>query len=217
MREKPYTSFTTITGFGLDDQGLTPDRGWNFLFAITSRSIQGPTELPIQWVPIVLSLRSKAAAAWISTLLAIVRYTNLLHQNSFNRAVSRPHTSIHDKRFTLRHSHDLQHAYLGLNTLVKAQLLSWFEPTIVQPIVLLFISIGWHYVSELRTPKDLAFILQMIYERGESRWNYTDKENRRTQRKSCPSATFSTTCPTWTGPGENMGPLGKRPSTLAYS
>jgi hypothetical protein len=38
-------------------------------------------------------------------------------------------------------------------------------------------------------------------------------ENRRTQRKTCPSATSSTTNPTWTDPGANPGLRGERPAT----
>jgi len=36
-------------------------------------------------------------------------------------------------------------------------------------------------------------------------------ENWRTQRKTCPSATLSTTNPTWTDPGTNPGLCGERP------
>jgi hypothetical protein len=35
-------------------------------------------------------------------------------------------------------------------------------------------------------------------------------ENLRTQRSTCPSATLSTTNPTWTDPGENLGLRGER-------
>jgi hypothetical protein len=38
-------------------------------------------------------------------------------------------------------------------------------------------------------------------------------ENRRTRRKTCPSATLSTTNPTWTDQGANPGLLGDRPAT----
>jgi hypothetical protein len=36
-------------------------------------------------------------------------------------------------------------------------------------------------------------------------------ENRRTRRKTRPSATLSTTNPTWTDPGTNLGLCGERP------
>jgi hypothetical protein len=49
------------------------------------------------------------------------------------------------------------------------------------------------------------------YEFGERRWNdILTGENRRTRRKSCPSATLSTTNPTWIDPGANPGLRGER-------
>jgi hypothetical protein len=42
-------------------------------------------------------------------------------------------------------------------------------------------------------------------------------ENRRTRRKTCPSATLSTTNPTWTDPGSNSGLRGERPATNRLS
>jgi hypothetical protein len=38
-------------------------------------------------------------------------------------------------------------------------------------------------------------------------------ENRGTRRKTCPSATLSTTNPTWIDPGANPGLRGERPAT----
>jgi hypothetical protein len=38
-------------------------------------------------------------------------------------------------------------------------------------------------------------------------------ENRRTRRKTCPIATFSTTNPIWIDPGANTGLRGERPAT----
>jgi hypothetical protein len=38
-------------------------------------------------------------------------------------------------------------------------------------------------------------------------------ENRRTRRKTCPSATLSTTNPTWIDPGTNPGLRGERRAT----
>jgi hypothetical protein len=37
-------------------------------------------------------------------------------------------------------------------------------------------------------------------------------ENRRTRRKTCPSAILSTTKPTWIDPGANPGLRGERPT-----
>jgi hypothetical protein len=39
------------------------------------------------------------------------------------------------------------------------------------------------------------------------------RKNRSTREKICPSATLSTTNPTWTGPGLNPGLRGGRPAT----
>jgi hypothetical protein len=43
------------------------------------------------------------------------------------------------------------------------------------------------------------------------------EENRSTQGKTCPSATLSTTNPTWTEPGSNPGLHGERPATNRLS
>jgi hypothetical protein len=42
-------------------------------------------------------------------------------------------------------------------------------------------------------------------------------ENRSTRWKTCPSATLSTTNPTWTDPGSSPGPRGQRPATNRLS
>jgi hypothetical protein len=42
-------------------------------------------------------------------------------------------------------------------------------------------------------------------------------ENRTTRRKTCPSATLSTTNPTWTDPGSNPGLRGEKPATNRLS
>jgi hypothetical protein len=42
-------------------------------------------------------------------------------------------------------------------------------------------------------------------------------ENRITRGKTCPSATLSTTNPTWTDPGSNPGLRGDRPATNRLS
>jgi hypothetical protein len=52
------------------------------------------------------------------------------------------------------------------------------------------------------------------YEFGERRWNdILTGENWRTRRKTYPSATLSTTNPTWNDPGANPGLRGQRPAT----
>jgi hypothetical protein len=56
------------------------------------------------------------------------------------------------------------------------------------------------------------------YEFGERRWDdILTGENRRTRRKTCPSATLSTTNPTWIDPGANPGLRGKIPATSDLS
>jgi hypothetical protein len=42
-------------------------------------------------------------------------------------------------------------------------------------------------------------------------------DNRSTRGKTCPSATLSTTNPTWTNPGSNPGLRGERPATNRLS
>jgi hypothetical protein len=42
-------------------------------------------------------------------------------------------------------------------------------------------------------------------------------ENRDTRGKTCPSATLSTTNPTWTDPGSNPGLRGERPAANRLS
>jgi hypothetical protein len=39
----------------------------------------------------------------------------------------------------------------------------------------MFMSMGWDYVSELRPPTSLLFILQMVYKYEEPLWINTDK------------------------------------------
>jgi hypothetical protein len=56
------------------------------------------------------------------------------------------------------------------------------------------------------------------YEFGEWRWNdILTGENRWIRRKTCPSATLSTTNPTWIDPGVNSGLRGERPETTDLS
>jgi hypothetical protein len=57
----------------------------------------------------------------------------------------------------------------------------------------------------------------MIYKYGEPRWNYTDREKRKTRRKTCPNATLSTTSPTWTDAGAKPGFHRERPATTAWA
>jgi hypothetical protein len=82
----------------------------------------------------------------------------------------------------------------------------------------MFMSMGWHEVSELRPPTGLLFISQVIYEYGELREKMMiTGENQRTQRKPCLSATLSTTNPTWIHPGAHLSLCVDRPATNRLS
>jgi hypothetical protein len=47
---------------------------------------------------------------------------------------------------------------------------------------LLFVSTGWDYVSELRSPT--LFIPQVIYDHAEPQWNDIDRENRKNSEEN---------------------------------
>jgi hypothetical protein len=69
-------------------------------------------------------------------------------------------------------------------------------------IYMLFMSMGWETFSELRPPTDVLFVPHAIYEYGESLGGMIlTVKNRRSQRKTCPSATLFTINPTRTDPG----------------
>jgi hypothetical protein len=74
---------------------------------------------------------------------------------------------------------------------------------------------GVGLVPERRCLLTLAYYaFSRWYEFGERRWNdILTGENRRTRRKSCPSATLPTPNPTWIDPGANPGLSGERPAT----
>jgi hypothetical protein len=48
-------------------------------------------------------------------------------------------------------------------------------------------------------------------------WNDIDRENRRSRRRTCPSAALSATNPTWTDLGANLGLRGEKPATNRLS
>jgi hypothetical protein len=78
---------------------------------------------------------------------------------------------------------------------------------------MLFTSTRQEYVSQLHSPTGLLYISKTIYEYRHLRWNDTDRNNRRTWRNPCPSATLSTTNPTQT----NSGLRGKRLASTLLS
>jgi hypothetical protein len=84
-------------------------------------------------------------------------------------------------------------------------------------LLLLFMSIGLDYVSEMQPPMCLLFtppddVIMNSYggmiRRG---------KNLRTQRKTCPSATLSTTHLTWTDEGTNLGLCSERLANMNVS
>jgi hypothetical protein len=66
-------------------------------------------------------------------------------------------------------------------------------------------SMGRDDVSEARPLTGLLVIPKVIYEHGEPRWNDIDRGSITARRKTCPSATLSTTNSTWTDQGANSG------------
>jgi hypothetical protein len=76
-------------------------------------------------------------------------------------------------------------------------------------LALLFMSMGWDYVSELRQT------IQVIYEYGATVIWYWG--NRRRRRNTSPSATLSTKNNTQTDPGANPGLHGEKPATNRLS
>jgi hypothetical protein len=80
-------------------------------------------------------------------------------------------------------------------------------------LLLLFISMGWNYVSELRPPTGLLFISQIIYKRGAPVEWYWQEKTGELEDKACPSVTLCTTNLRWTDPGANPWLRGERPAT----
>jgi hypothetical protein len=80
--------------------------------------------------------------------------------------------------------------------------------------LLLFMSMGRGYVSALLPRTGLLFF-PIWY--GEPRWNDSARGNRRTRRETWPSATLSTTKPTWNDLGANRGLRDERPVALAIT
>jgi hypothetical protein len=89
----------------------------------------------------------------------------------------------------------------------------------ILPIVTVIVATGWDYVSvELRPLTGTLSTLEMIHD-----WIWSSSgmimagENRRTQRETCPSATLSTTNPTWTNVGAYPHLRSAKPATNRLS
>jgi hypothetical protein len=65
------------------------------------------------------------------------------------------------------------------------------HPISLRPMLLLFMSMGSDYVSELRPLTGILFILRMIRMESHGGMIFTE-ENRRTRRKTCPSPNLFT-------------------------
>jgi hypothetical protein len=62
-----------------------------------------------------------------------------------------------------------------------------------------------------------AVFFYQVLQVMEHQWNEIDRWKPATRRKTCPSATLSTTNPTWTDPGSNPGLRSGRPATNRLS
>jgi hypothetical protein len=94
--------------------------------------------------------------------------------------------------------------------------ISWRLHGVAAQLYLLFFppKVGWVRPSRGCLLTLAYYTFPRWYEFGERRWNdILTGENRRTRRKTCPSATLSTTNPTWNDPGANPNLRGKSPAT----
>jgi hypothetical protein len=65
--------------------------------------------------------------------------------------------------------------------------------------------------------EDEQFFFYQVLQVMEHQWNEFDRGKPTTRRKTCPSATLSTTNLTWTDLGSNPGLRGERPATNRLS
>jgi hypothetical protein len=109
-----------------------------------------------------------------------------------------------DFTFTQGCSCDVSKLYKCL-TVMSVTYLAWYFwhkcLKIIQKHTQMFMSMGWDYVSTLRPLTGQLFMPQVMCVCGKPRWSVINRSNRRIRRKTCPSATFSTSNPTWTDPG----------------
>jgi hypothetical protein len=67
-------------------------------------------------------------------------------------------------------------------------------------------SMGSYYVSELRPPAGLSFVPQTIHDYGDPRWNDIDRGKPKNSERTCSSATSPTTKPHMDWPGREFLP-----------
>jgi hypothetical protein len=72
------------------------------------------------------------------------------------------------------------------------------------------------FVQPCDEDEDKQFLYQFL-QLMEHQWNEIDRGKPTTRRKTCPSATLSTTNLTWTDPGSNPGLHGESPATNRLS
>jgi hypothetical protein len=92
----------------------------------------------------------------------------------------------------------------NIKRMIKLSRMRW-AGHVANSLLLLFMLMGWDYVSELRPPTGPLFIHMMMYENGEPWCN------------DIGSATLSTTNPTWADMSANPGLRGERPATNRLS
>jgi hypothetical protein len=81
---------------------------------------------------------------------------------------------------------------------------------------ILVLFMGRDYVSELLPRTEILFNTRWYGLESDGGMIFSG-ENQTTRRRACPSATLSTTNPTWIGTGANTGLRGKRPRTNRLS
>jgi hypothetical protein len=89
-------------------------------------------------------------------------------------------------------------------------------PTGHQPL-LLFMLMGWGYVSVLWPPTGQVFIRQVNMSMDSHGGMILRENDQRIRRKTCPSATLSTINPTWTDSVTNPGLRSERPVSICLN
>jgi hypothetical protein len=87
-------------------------------------------------------------------------------------------------------------------TILLTHLSNKHDEKTIPPVCILVVCVDGVRLCLWTVATNIHFVhSQVIYEYGEPRWNDVDRENRKTQRKTCSSCTLSTTNSTWTDLG----------------